>query len=112
MLFNPDIIENNLNGATLLDITSLDFENEFDIHYDLLAPEQTVFVCAYLDGSDDLVLAEIKPKYIVMCEPSQNFVRRIEVRRDVQYCLILYRWVDQVYRSSNPGLGVRVYFLV
>ena len=30
-----------------------------------------------------------------MFEPSQDFVRRVEV-----------------YRSSNPGLGVRVYFMV
>ncbi|KIM73439.1 hypothetical protein PILCRDRAFT_829181, partial [Piloderma croceum F 1598] len=95
LLFNPDIIETNLNDATLLDITSLNFENEFDTHHGLLAPEQTVIVCAYSDDSDDRVLAEIKPKYIVMFEPSQDFVRRIEV-----------------YRSSNPGLGVRVYFIV
>jgi DNA excision repair protein ERCC-4 len=90
LLFNPDIIENNLNGATLLDLTSLDFENEFDAHYGLLAPEQTVIVRAYSDDSDDQVLAEIKPKYIVMFEPSQDFVRRIEVRRGAQCCLMLY----------------------
>jgi hypothetical protein len=56
LLFNPDIIETNLNDATLLDITSLDFENEFDTHYGLLAPEQTVIVRAYSDNSDDQVL--------------------------------------------------------
>ncbi|KIM83728.1 hypothetical protein PILCRDRAFT_97161 [Piloderma croceum F 1598] len=90
-----DIIESNLNGTTLLDITSLDFENEFDAHYGLLAPEQTVIVRSYSDDSDDRVLAEIQPKYIVMFEPNQDFVRRIEV-----------------HRSSNPGLSVRVYFMV
>jgi len=49
-----------------------------------------VIVRAYSDDSDDQVLAEIKPKYIVMFEPSQDFVRRIEVRRGAQYCLMLY----------------------
>ena len=74
----------------LPDITSLDFEDEFDTHYGLLAPEQTVIVRAYSDDSDDRVLAEIKPKYIVMFEPSQDFVRRIEVRFGAQYYLMLY----------------------
>ena len=49
-----------------------------------------MIVRAYSDDSDDQVLAEIKPKYIVMFEPSQDFVRRIEVRRGAQYCLMLY----------------------
>jgi hypothetical protein len=79
LLFNPDIIETNLDDAALLDITPLDFETEFDAHYGLLAPEQTVLVHAYSDDSDDRVLAEIQPKYIVMFEPNQDFVRRIEV---------------------------------
>ncbi|KIM71372.1 hypothetical protein PILCRDRAFT_830383 [Piloderma croceum F 1598] len=95
VLFNPDHIETNLDEAALLDITSLDFENDFDAHYGLLAPEQTVIIHAYSGDSDDQVLAEIQPNYIVMFEPNQDFVRRTEV-----------------YRSSNPGLGVRVYFMV
>jgi len=78
LLFNPDIIETDLDDAALLDITSLDFESEFDTHYGLLTPEQTVVVRAYSDDSDDQVLAEIQPKYIVMFEPNQDFVRRIE----------------------------------
>ena len=46
VLINHDAI-GNLDDAALLDITSLDFENEFDTHYGLLAPEQTVVVRAY-----------------------------------------------------------------
>lgn len=40
-----------------------------------------MIVRSYSDDSDDRVLAEIQPKYIVMFEPNQDFVRRIEVRR-------------------------------
>ena len=36
-------------------------------------------VRAYSDDLDDQVLAEIQPKYIIMFEPNQDFVRRIEV---------------------------------
>ncbi|KZT25479.1 hypothetical protein NEOLEDRAFT_1178275 [Neolentinus lepideus HHB14362 ss-1] len=68
---------------------------DFDDVYGLLAPQQTIVVHAYSDDSDDMMLAEIQPRFIVMFEPNQDFVRRIEV-----------------YRSSSPGLGVRVYFMV
>lgn len=80
--------------VTLLDFDS-GFENEFDQHYGLLAPEQTVLVRAFSDDSDDRMLEEIRPKFIVMFEPNMEFIRRIEV-----------------YKSSNPGLGVRVYHMV
>ncbi|KAF5368134.1 hypothetical protein D9615_010214 [Tricholomella constricta] len=82
------------------DKISLDFESgaseiDFDAHYGLLAPEQTVLVRAYSDDTDDRMLAEICPKFIVMFEPNMEFSRRIEV-----------------YKSSNPGLAVRVYHMV
>ncbi|KAF9561500.1 hypothetical protein CPC08DRAFT_707327 [Agrocybe pediades] len=82
------------------DIVALDFgsdawASDFDDNYGLLAPEQTVLVRAYSDDTDDRMLDEIKPKFIVMCEPDMDFVRRIEV-----------------YKSSNPGLAVRVYHMV
>ncbi|KIK91445.1 hypothetical protein PAXRUDRAFT_830849 [Paxillus rubicundulus Ve08.2h10] len=76
-------------------ILASQLDPDFDTRYGLLAPQQTVVVRAYSDDSDDQVLAEIQPKFIVMLEPSLEFVRRIEV-----------------YRNSNPGLGVRVYFMV
>jgi len=57
-LFDPDIIETNLDDTALSNVTSLDFETEFDAYYGLLAPEQTVLVRACSDDSDDRVLAE------------------------------------------------------
>lgn len=59
----------------------INFENseEFDDSYGLLTPEETILVRAYSDDTDDRVLCEIKPKFIVMFEPDMDFVRRIEV---------------------------------
>ncbi|KAG6830412.1 hypothetical protein H0H87_008195 [Tephrocybe sp. NHM501043] len=79
----------------LVDIESGSFTDDFDTHYGLIAPEQTVLVRAYSDDTDDRMLAEIQPKFIVMCEPNIEFIRRIEV-----------------YKSSHPGLAVRVYHMV
>jgi hypothetical protein len=68
-----------VDDMTLIDLDSTVFENEFDQHYGLLAPEQTVLVRAFSDDSDDRMLAEIRPKFIVMFEPNMEFIRRIEV---------------------------------
>lgn len=76
-------------------ILASQLDADFDMEYGLLSPQQTVVVRAYSDDTDDQVLAEIQPKFVVMFEPSLEFVRRIEV-----------------YRNSQPGLGVRVYFMV
>ena len=63
----------------VLDLGSVNLESEFDVHYGLLTPEEIVIVRAYSDDTDDQVLQEIKPKFIVMFEPDMDFVRRIEV---------------------------------
>ncbi|KAG8990563.1 hypothetical protein FRB90_001720 [Tulasnella sp. 427] len=65
---------------------------EFDDDYGLLTPEQLVVVRVYGDDGDDQILNELRPRYIIEYDPNQDFIRRIEV-----------------YRSSNPGLAVRVY---
>jgi len=52
---------------------------EFEPLYGLLVPAQTVIVRAYADDSDDRMLAELQPRFIVMYEPNQDFIRRIEV---------------------------------
>jgi hypothetical protein len=62
-----------------LDFESEDFANQFDTHYGLLAPQQTVLVRPYSDDADDRMLAEIQPNFIVMFEPNKEFIRRIEV---------------------------------
>jgi hypothetical protein len=69
----------DLDEVQIIDLASGIFQNEFDTHYGLLAPEQTVVVRAYTDDSDDRVLSEIEPRYIVMFEPNMDFIRRIEV---------------------------------
>ncbi|KAL1942922.1 hypothetical protein VTO73DRAFT_4593 [Trametes versicolor] len=81
--------------ALISDVPLFTMDDDFDAHYGLLAPEQTVLVRAYADDTDDQVLQEVKPRFIVMYEPNLEFIRRIEV-----------------YRNSNPGLGVRVYFMM
>lgn len=57
----------------------LAMQSEFDDFYGLVPPPQTVLVRAYSDDGDDRMLAEIQPRFIVMFEPNQDFVRRIEV---------------------------------
>ena len=54
-------------------------EPEFNTEYGMLSPERTVLIRAYSDDTDDQMLAEIKPRYIIMFEPNQDFVRRVEV---------------------------------
>ncbi|KAJ7861733.1 hypothetical protein B0H14DRAFT_2741744 [Mycena olivaceomarginata] len=85
----------SLDDKTLFNFDSADFESEFDSNYGLLAPQQTVLVRPYSDDTDDRMLAELQPRFIVMYEPSMDFIRRIEV-----------------YRSSNPGLSLRVYHMI
>ena len=77
---DDDEIQLNFGGiAPTADITTLGFATEFDAHYGLLQPAQTVLVRAYSDDSDDRVLDELKPRFIVMFEPCMEFVRRVEV---------------------------------
>ncbi|TRM61018.1 hypothetical protein BD626DRAFT_88683 [Schizophyllum amplum] len=79
---------------TLLDFDTVQFETEFDANYGLLAPSQTVVVRPYADDADDMMLAELQPRFIIMIEPNVDFFRRVEL-----------------YRCANPGLGVRMYHM-
>ncbi|KAJ9122541.1 hypothetical protein QFC22_001970 [Naganishia vaughanmartiniae] len=76
-------------------VTDVIDDQDYDEFYGLLEPEEVVIVRPYGGDDDELVLAELRPRFVVMYDPDPAFVRRIEV-----------------YRSSNPGLGVRVYFLM
>ncbi|KAG1814268.1 uncharacterized protein BJ212DRAFT_1482008 [Suillus subaureus] len=89
------LVSSDADALLLETLLSSGAEIDFDTHYGLLAPSQTVIVRAYTDDMDDQILAELQPRFIVMFEPNLDFVRRIEV-----------------YRNSNPGMGVRVYFMV
>lgn len=97
------------------DLSTIDFGADFDDNYGLLQPEQTVVVRAYSDDTDEQMLNEIQPRYIIMFEPNLEFVRRVEVR-NVSH--VFHTAADtelgsqQVYKKSNPGLGVRIYLLI
>jgi hypothetical protein len=61
-------------------VESLNFEQmQFDSNYGLLSPEETVIIRTYTDDTDDQVLAEIRPRFIIFYEPNLDFVRRVEV---------------------------------
>jgi DNA excision repair protein ERCC-4 len=66
----------NTGNDFALDLLSQD---EFELSYGLLPPEQTIVIRACSDDTDDRMLAEIQPRFIVMFEPSVEFIRRVEV---------------------------------
>ena len=49
------------------------------MNYGLVQPEETVIVRAYSDDSDDMMLMELRPRFVVMFDPNLEFLRRIEV---------------------------------
>ena len=92
----------NENGGSTAD-ASIDPEQisdeidevEFDAFFGMLSMENLVVVRSYRGDQDDKVLQELRPRFVIMYDPDPAFVRRVEV-----------------YRSTNPGVGVRVYFLI
>ncbi|KAI9064710.1 hypothetical protein FKP32DRAFT_1757286 [Trametes sanguinea] len=64
--------------ALASDAQLFSMDDDFDAHYGLLAPAQTVLVRPYSDDTDDQMLQEVKPRFIVMFEPNLEFIRRIE----------------------------------
>ena len=65
-----------MSDMELLNFGSGALEYKSDVHYGLLPPEEIVLIRAYSDDSDDRMLAEIEPKYIVRFTYN---IRRIEV---------------------------------
>jgi DNA excision repair protein ERCC-4 len=61
-------------------LTSQFDELFFDEYYGIVPPEQLILVRPYGDDGDDQVLAELRPRWIIMFDPSLDFIRRIEVR--------------------------------
>ena len=56
------------------------FDDEgYDEFYGLIEPEEVVIVRPYGGDDDELVLAELRPRFVVMYDPDPAFVRRIEV---------------------------------
>lgn len=100
-------------GISEIDLTQIDFGPEFDMHYGLVAPEQTVLVRAFSDDTDEQLLAEIQPRYIIMFEPNLDFVRRIEVGENHRFSSLYLTFLCiKVYKKANPGLAVRIYLLI
>jgi hypothetical protein len=78
---------------------------EFEPSYGLLVPAQTVIVRAYADDSDDRMLAELQPRFIVMYEPNQDFIRRIEVGIMGNLFKGYLTWMCRYTRHQILGLG-------
>jgi len=49
------------------------------MNYGLVQPEEAVIVRAYSDDSDDMMLMELRPRFVVMFDPNLEFLRRVEV---------------------------------
>lgn len=49
------------------------------MNYGLVQPDETVIVRAYSDDSDDMMLMELRPRFVVMFDPNLEFLRRVEV---------------------------------
>ncbi|WRT65456.1 uncharacterized protein IL334_002399 [Kwoniella shivajii] len=67
----------------------------FEDEYGLLAPADTVIIRPYGGEDDDILLQELRPRFVVMYEPNLAFIRRLEV-----------------YKNCNPGLALRVYQMI
>ena len=51
--------ENPFMGISEIDLSQIEFGSEFDTHYGLVAPSQTVLVRAYSDDTDEQMLSEL-----------------------------------------------------
>ena len=76
------------------DVVVDDLADASEDFFTLCDPADQVLVHPYDGDQDDQLLEELRPKYIIMYSPSQDFIRRVEV-----------------YRSSHTSRPVRVYFM-
>ncbi|EKM75301.1 hypothetical protein AGABI1DRAFT_109572 [Agaricus bisporus var. burnettii JB137-S8] len=81
---SPEVIDVVKDDPDLT-VTLIDASNDFTL--DLFTQDDL--------NPHDRMLAESQPRFIVMFEPSVEFIRRVEV-----------------YRSSYPGMAVRAYHMV
>jgi DNA excision repair protein ERCC-4 len=68
--------------------------DDMEDFYELYDMEDLVVIHAYDGDSDDHILEEVKPRYVIMYELDPAFIRRVEV-----------------YRSSHNDRNVKVYFM-
>jgi hypothetical protein len=77
---NVSIPEDEMPIVTDEDMIALfTLEEEFDVNYGILEPQQTILVRTYSDDADDSMLMEIRPRFIIMFDPNLEFIRRVEV---------------------------------
>ncbi|KIV85082.1 hypothetical protein PV11_00817 [Exophiala sideris] len=76
------------------DVIVDDLSHAGEDFFELYSPDDQIVVHPYDGDQDDLLLEEIRPKYIIMYSPSTDFIRRVEV-----------------YRSSHSDRSVRAYFM-
>ncbi|KAI1617421.1 DNA excision repair protein ERCC-4 [Exophiala viscosa] len=76
------------------DVILDDLKDAGEDFFELYSPDDQIVVHPYDGDQDDLLLEEIRPKYIIMYSPSTDFIRRVEV-----------------YRSSHSDRSVRAYFM-
>lgn len=56
---------------------------DWSTDYGLLAPEDSVIIRPYGGEDDDILLQELRPRFVVMYEPNLAFIRRLEVTIEV-----------------------------
>ena len=86
-----------LSDTGLLNFGSGALEDEFDVHYGLLPPEEIVPIRAYSDDSNDRFLFEIELRYIVMFEPNKKFTY---TKYRGEFCLFSL-WPEGFFHSSD-----------
>jgi len=64
---------------------AFDDEDMLSRDYGVIQPEQLIVVRAYGDDSDDMLLSELRPRWVIMYDPNQDFLRRIEVCKSVAF---------------------------
>lgn len=52
---------------------------DWDAEYGLLAAEDSIIIRPYGGEDDDILLQELRPRFVVMYEPNLPFIRRLEV---------------------------------
>jgi DNA excision repair protein ERCC-4 len=56
-----------------------DYLEDWDTDYGLLSPEDEVIIRPYGGDDDDIMLQELRPRFVIMYEPNLAFIRRLEV---------------------------------
>ena len=69
----------SVDAEELVDVETFN-EADFAEYFGIIENDDLVIIRPYLGDEDDRVLDELRPKYVIMYDPTPAFVRRIEVR--------------------------------